>query len=564
MTNDNKKDSSKSHLHRDLGVVGLSFFAIGTMIGSAWLFGALYAAQEAGPASIIAWAIGGLLIAIIALSYAELGTMFPVAGGVVRYPDFAYGSFTSYTFGWVYWLACASSTTIEVMAALQYAKSYLPWLQYLDKSGNPTLSAAGFAVAIGLLALFALINVLGIRWIRRLNNALVWWKLGMILLVISAFLYTVFHGSHFSDASAGGFFPNGWAGIFSAVSTAGIAFSFVGFRHGVDLAGETHNPGRYVPYAVVGSILVVTLLYIGLQIAFIGSLPLNALANGWANIGNSFTGELNDVAATFGPLAAIAGFIGLTWLAALLYIDAFISPADTALILTTVTARVSYAMGRNRNAPKSLSKVNKRGVPWVSVILTFIAGVIFLFLFPGWNQLVGFITAAVVLNFGTGPLVLLVLRRELPQIKRPFQIPWVYVITYLGFLATNLIFYWTGWTKIWKLMIAVIIGLAIFIIHEIVNREETPPLELRSGVWMIVWFCGLTIISWLGTYPELSKHAGNLGLISTGWGIPVLAVFSLFIMWLAIKDHLPAEKMEKNMETAIEEMESENNPGHQI
>jgi amino acid transporter len=555
MANDSIRDSSKSRLHRDLGVIGLSFFAIGTMIGSAWLFGALYAAQEAGPASIIAWAIGGLLIAIIALSYAELGTMFPVAGGVVRYPDFAYGSFTSYTFGWIYWLACASSTTIEVMAALQYAKSYLPWLQYLDQSGNPTLSAAGFAVAVGLLAMFALINVLGIRWIRRLNNALVWWKLGMIILVIGAFAFTVFHGSHFSDASAGGFFPNGWAGIFSAVSTAGIAFSFVGFRHGVDLAGETHHPGRYVPYAVVGSILIVTLLYIGLQIAFIGSLPLNALANGWANIGSSFTGELNDVAATFGPLAAIAGFIGLTWLAALLYIDAFISPADTALILTTVTARVSYAMGRNRNAPKSLAKVNERGVPWVSVILTFIAGVIFLFLFPGWNQLVGFITAAVVLNFGTGPLVLLALRRELPQIKRPFRIPWVYVLTYLGFLATNLIFYWTGWTKIWKLMIAVIIGLVIFIIHETMNRDETPPLELRSGVWMIVWFCGLTIISWLGSYPEPSKHAGNLGFISIGWGIPVLAVFSLFVMWLAIRDHLPAEKIEKNMENAIEEME---------
>lgn len=103
-------------------------------------------------------------------------------------------------------------------------------------------------------------------------------------------------------------------------------------------------------------------------------------------------------------------------------------------------------------------------------------------------------------------------------------------------------------------MIAVIIGLVIFIIHEIVNREETPPLELRSGIWMVVWLAGLTIISWLGSYPEMGKHAGNLGLISTGWGIPVLAVFSLFVLWLAIRQRLPAEKVNANIERAEREM----------
>jgi amino acid transporter len=554
LANNSSKSTNGGRLHRELGLIGLLFFAVGTIIGSAWLFGALYAAEEAGPASIISWAIGGVMTAFIALSYAELGTMFPIGGGVVRYPDFAYGSFTSYTFGWLYWLACASSATIEVMAALQYAKNYLPWLQHLDKYGNPTLSPLGFVVAIGLLALFVVINIFGIRWIRRVNNSLVWWKVGIVTLVIVAFLVTTFHGSHFNDVSAGGFFPNGWEGVFSAVSGAGIAFAFVGFRHGVDLAGETSDPGRYVPIAVVGSVLIGAVLFIGLQIAFIGGLPQDALAHGWAHIGSSFTGELNDVASQFGPLAAIAGFMGLTWLMVLLYIDAFISPADTALILTTVTARVSYAMGRNRNAPKSLAKVNERGVPWVSVIVTFIAAVIFLFVFPGWNQLVGFITAAVILNFGTGPVVLLAMRRELPHINRPFRIPWVYLLSYIGFFATNLIFYWTGWTKVWKLMIAVIIGLVIFIIHEIVNREETPPLELRSGIWMVVWLAGLTIISWLGSYPEMGKHAGNLGLISTGWGIPVLAVFSLFVLWLAIRQRLPAEKVNANIERAEREM----------
>jgi len=551
-----QQNTEESQLHRDLGIIGLLFIAIGSILGSGWLFGALNAAEAAGPASIIAWAIGGIMALFIALNYAELGTMFPVSGGVVRYPDFAFGSFTSYTFGWIYWLACASTTSIEVLAALQYAKNYLPWLQHLNKNGHPTLSLAGYAVGIVLLGIFALVNIIGIRWIQRLNNTLVWWKVGIITLVIIAFIVTVFHPGHFSDPTAGGFFPEGWRGVFSAISTAGIVFSFLGFRQGVDLAGETSEPSRFVPIAVIGSVLITTALYIGLQIAFIGGLPKNALVHGWTNIGTSFTGDLNQVAATFGPLAAIASFMGLTWITVLLYIDAFISPADTSLIYTTVTARISYAMGRNQNAPTSLAKVNERGVPWVSVLLTFIAGVIFLFIFPGWGQLVGFITSATILTFGTAPLALLAMRLELPEKDRPFTLPWAYVLSYVAFFAVNLIFYWSGWTKIWKLMIAVIIGYVIFVIHELANKDKTPDIEFRSGIWAIIWMVGLTLISWLGSYPNVSKHAGNLGIIGIGWAIPILAVLAIIVMWLAVHWRLPAEKVEGRLEQAEREMDS--------
>ena len=548
--NNNMKHSDDSRLRRDLGIIGLLFAAVGSIIGSGWLFGALNAAEEAGPASVIAWGIGGIMIVFIGLSYAELGTMFPVSGGVVRFPHFAFGSFTSYTFGWITWIAAASTTSIEVLAALQYANNYIPWLQHLDKYGDPILTGPGFAVAVGLMALFSLVNVIGIHWFSKLNNALVWWKLGIITLVIIAFLVTVFHGSHFSDASAGGFFPSGWQGVFSSIATAGIVFSYLGFRQGVELAGETRNPQRNVPIAIIGSVLLTAVIYIALQVAFIGALPVGALAHGWANIGTSFTGKLNDIAATFGPLAAIAGAMGLTWLAVMLYIDAFISPADTALIYTTVTSRISYAMGRNKNAPHALAKVNDRGVPWVSVILTFIAGTIFFLPFPGWQKIVGFVTSATVLSFGSGPLALLAMRQQLPEQERPFRLPFVKVIAYLGFLAANLVVYWAGWGTIWKLMIAVLIGYAILVIHEFVS-DNTPQLEFRSGIWAIVWLIGLAIISWLGSYPAVSKNAGNLGFLGVGWDIIVIAIFSLFVAWLAVKNRLPVEKVEAHLNEPI-------------
>jgi amino acid transporter len=548
-------ESGNNRLHRDLGVIGLLFIAVGATFGSAWLFGALNAAKTAGPASLISWGIGSIMVIFLGFVYAELGAMFPVSGGIVRYPHFTFGSFTSYMFGWSFWIACASTTALEVLAALQYAKNYLPWLEYLNKSGQPTLGLAGYGVGVALLALFSLINIWGIQWIRRLNNALVWWKLGIIALVIASFIIIAFHGGHFSDAAAGGFFPFGWEGVFSAVSTSGVAFAYLGFREGIDLSGESHNPQRYVPIAVLGAILISTVLYIGLEVAFIGALPKDALANGWANIGQSFTGDLSGVAATFGPLAAIAGFMGLSWLAGMLYVDAFISPADSGLILSTVTTRISYAMGRNRNAPHSLAKVSERGVPWVSVILTFVAGIIFLFLFPGWGQIVGFVTSATIITFGAGPLVLLSLRLELPDRDRPFRIRCAYVMSYFGFLSTSLIFYWTGWGKIWKFIIALLIGFVIYIIHEFVNKDKTPDLELRSGIWAIVWLGGLTLLSWLGPYPDISEHVGNLGLIGVKWSILVLAVFSFFVMWMALHWRLPAEKIKTHLKEAEEEME---------
>ncbi len=558
-------DADDKRLNRHIGIVGLLFTAVGSIIGSGWLFGALNAAEIAGPASILAWALGGIMIAFLALCYAELGTMFPVSGGVVRFPHFAFGSFASYTLGWITWLAVASTTSIEVLAALQYSTNYLPWLERLE-DGVPVLTGPGFAVAVGMLALFSLVNVIGIRWFARLNNVLVWWKLVIILGVIAAFLFTAFEGANFnggiSDHSdAGGFMPFGWSGVFASIATAGIVFSYLGFRQGVELAGETRNPQRNVPIAVIGSVLITGVIYVALQVAFIGALPKEALGHGWAHIGTSFTGGLDHIAATYGPLAALSLNLGLVWLAVLLYIDAFVSPADTGLIYTTVTARISYAMGRNGNAPAALARVNRRGVPWVSVIVTFMAGIVFLLPFPGWQKLVGFVTSATVLSFGSGPLALLALRRQLPDHKRPFRLPAVKVFAYLGFLSSNLIVYWSGWDIVWKLMLAVLIGYVVLALHEGIRHRHTPNLELRSGSWVLVWLAGLTVISWLGEYPALSRHAGNTGQIGYGWAIAVIAVFSLLVMAMATALRLPPGRVHDHLREPVPDRPAMHEPG---
>src|SRR3954452_6548984 len=342
-------------MRRDIGVVGLLFASVGSIIGSGWLFGALTAAQLAGPAAIISWVIGAVMIMLIGLVFAELGTMFPLSGGVVRFPHLSHGSFASYTTGWILWVAVATTAPIEVEGALQYATKYAPFTAEHTHNGQTvhTLTGLGYFIAVLGMAFFVVVNYFGIRWFARVNNVAVWWKLGIIILVIVAFLVTAFHGANFSDH---GFATDGAHGIFTAIASGGIVFSYLGFRQGIELAGESRNPRRNIPIAVIGSVLLTAVLYVLLQIAFIGAVRPSDLASshGWAQL--TFTDD-------FGPLAAIATIIGLGWLATLLYIDAIVSPADTGLIYTTVTGRVSYAMGRNGNAPRGLAKTTNRGVP---------------------------------------------------------------------------------------------------------------------------------------------------------------------------------------------------------
>ena len=356
-----------SRMRRDIGTIGLLFTGIGSVIGSGWLFGALNAAEIAGPASLLSWTIGGIMIVFIGLCYAEIGVMFPHSGGVVRYPQYAFGSFASFKTGWITWLAAASVAPIEVEAAVQYATNYLPWLTHLSPDGTPVLTGAGYAVSAALMLVFCVINLYGVRWFARVNTAIVWWKLAIIVLVVVVFLVLSFDGGHLTQA--GGFAPYGSHGVFSAIATGGIAFSYFGFRQGVELAGETRNPQRNIPLTLIGSVAICGIIYVFLQLAFLGAVPSSSLKEGWAGVGTNFTGD-TKVLAQFGPLAAIAGVLGATWLAVLLYIDAVVSPADTGLIYTTVTSRLSYAMGRNGNAPAALATVNRRGVPWISIAPT--------------------------------------------------------------------------------------------------------------------------------------------------------------------------------------------------
>ncbi|MGH3585612.1 MAG: APC family permease [Pseudonocardia sp.] len=530
-------------MRRDIKTVGLLFTSVGSIIGSGWLFGALKAAQLAGPAAIISWAIGAVMFILIGLSYAELGTMFPHSGGVARFPHYSFGSFASFSAGWVSWLAAAAVTPIEVLATTQYADPYLPWL--MDSvDGVFVLTGPGLAVAIVLMAIYSVVNVLGVRLLCRLNNALVWWKLAVIALVIVAFFLLAFRPENLT--AFGGFAPEGYGAVFAAIPAAGVAFAYLGFRNGVEFAGETDNPQRNVPIAIIGSILITCVIYVLLQVAFLTALPADTLAGGWTQL----TFGEGEVA---GPLAGLALVLGAVWLALLLRIDAVVSPADTGLIYAGVTTRLAYANARNGNAPQALTRLNARGIPWVSVLVMFVVGCFFFLPFPGWQQFIGFITSAFAVSFGAGPLVVGALRRQLPDQERRFRVPGGDVLPYLAFLASGLLVFWAGWAINEKMFIALIVGYVVFAAYSAYAKDRMPPLEFRSGSWFPLWVVGLALISFFGDVdpdapadPGLILNGGD-GPLDLLWGLLAVAVWSAVVYAYAMAVRLPAVRAAANI-----------------
>src|SRR3954466_4448222 len=148
-------------LKREIGLIGLLWASVGSIIGSGWLFGAQKALGVAGPAAIISWVIGSVAILILALVHAELGGMYPVSGGTARFPHYAFGGAAGASFGWFSWLQAATVAPIAVSAMIEYAGHWSFAEGWLKTNG--TLTTAGLIIAIILMAILTAVNFLGVK-----------------------------------------------------------------------------------------------------------------------------------------------------------------------------------------------------------------------------------------------------------------------------------------------------------------------------------------------------------------------------------------------------------------
>jgi amino acid transporter len=527
-------------LKREMGLVGAMWSSETSLIGSGWLFGAFYAATSAGTAALVAWGIAGVMIIVLALVHAELGGMYPVAGGTARFPHFAFGSVAGISFGFFSWLQAVCVAPIECFAVMEYGQFWFNSHHFIIYNADKKVTTGtGFIFTIILMAIFTAINFLAMRLFSKVNSGITWWKVAIPVLAIIV-LFTKFHANNFG--AGGGFAPFGMQAVFSAIPAAGIVFALLGFEQADQLAGEIKDPQKNLPRAVIGAIIIAVLVYTLLQVVFIGAIPHSLISgpHGWAGIPST-----NPIAV--GPFAGLAGVAGLGWLAIVLRLDAFISPFGTGLMYETSTSRVGYGLARNRYFPQFFGKVDKNGVPWVSLILAFLLGLLFLLPFPSWKSLVGLVTSASVLMYAAAPLSLGAFRRQVPEADRPYRMPWASWMGPLAFIFSCEIIYWSGFDTVWKLGICIVIGYAL-IGGFMAFDPQRPPLDWKAAQWLPVFLIGMGIISWQGRYcssgvagPGASCSATNN--IPFWWDIAIVAVFAIVIYFWAQAVRLPRNEM---------------------
>lgn len=515
-------------LRRDIGLIGLIWTSVGSIIGSGWLFGALFAAQAAGTASLVSWGLGALAITVLAFVHAELGAMYPVAGGTARFPHYAFGGVAGASFGWFSWLQAVATAPIEVMASLNYLSVHADWVQTEENR----LTAAGYGLAVAFMAFFVVVNFFGVRWLARTNTVATWWKVAVPVVTVVVLAATTFDGGNFGHQ---GFAPFGAQGVLSAVSSGGIIFALLGFEQADQLAGESRNPARDIPRAVIGSILIGALIYLALQAAFIGALPQSAFAHGWSDL--AFTDKA-------GPFAGLALSAGLGWLAALIYIDAVVSPTGTGLIYTAAASRVSYGLSRNGYVPAVFERTTARGVPWFGLLFAFAVGLIIFLPFPTWQKMIGFVTSASVLMYAGAPLALGSLRKQDPERYRPYRLRGGMFWAPVAFIVSNLIIYWAGWDTLWRLGVAIVLGYLLLGASALSRvNPRLPHPDWRSAQWLPVYLLGLGLISWQGGYcstgPASTVSCGATGALPLWWDMAVVAAFSLLIYYWAQSVRLP-------------------------
>jgi amino acid transporter len=400
---------------------------------------------------------------------------------------------------------------------LQYASTYFPSLTHVV-DGAAVLTALGMCWATLLMLGLCIVNIASFKGLIRFNFLLFLFKVCVILLTIVMLINVSFHAENFAGIGTAVVTGSGWHTILAAVASGGIAFAFTGFKHGVELAGEAKKLAIAIPLAIVGSVLCCLILYMGLQVAFIGALKPEALQNGWSHL--SFAGDV-------GPFAGLAAGLGLIWLLKLLYVDAAVSPLGAGLIYVTSTARILYAMGKIGYVPGFLARISKNNFPVCAIFGNFVIGMCLFLPFKGWQAMVSFLVSAMVISYAMGPIALLCLRLELPNEIRHFRLPFSKVICLLAFYFCNLLSYWTGWDTVNKLAIAILVGFIVFGVAYFRGKLNATSVGLKSAAWIVPYLFGLTLISYLGAF-------GGKNIIPFGWDFLVIAIFSLVILYLAV------------------------------
>jgi APA family basic amino acid/polyamine antiporter len=387
------------HLKRNLGLVRTTMLGIGGTLSAANFVIIGEAAGMAGYAIVPIVVICGLLSLLTMLSYAELGTAIPLAGGEYTFSKVAYGGFPSFITGWFEWL---SNMFYTALSAIGFA--YV--VSYLFPQINIPLTAVIVVVA------FAIVNLRGTKETATAETIITIIVLAILAIFVIGGCFFL-QGSQVTIESSSSI---GILGIFAA--TAYLFELYLGAEAVAAAQAEVKNPGRNIPLAIVLSAVVLILLYTTVVIVAIGIVPPEVLSEKSSPI--AFVAEQ-----ALGPVGGVLITIGLA--------IAGLAATNEAIL---AQSRVLYAMSRDGYMPKALGKIHKRFfTPHIAIMV----GAIFTMIFAA-TGLVNFVVYAVNLGFIIGfsivNLSVIKLRKIAPHLKRPFKTPLYPLTPIAGIVAS--------------------------------------------------------------------------------------------------------------------------------
>lgn len=500
--------SDSRHFKKTLSPVDLALVGLGTVFGSGWLFAASHVSSLAGPAGIFSWIIAAIAVLTLGIVYCELGASIPRPGGAVSYLNVSHGPMVTYLIGLMTVIYLTSMVALEVVAARQYAAA---WWPALNVPGTSNASALGWTVQLIILLVFFWLNYSSVKTFAKANNVISVFKFVVpALIVITLFVY--FKPANFHVA---GFAPSGFSGVEAAVSSGGVIFAFLGLAPIVAVASEVRDPQRSIPFALVSSILVAGVIYVALQVAFIGAVPTAMLGDGWHALRTKFSLPFHDIAIQ----------LGIAWLGAIVVVDAVVSPTGCGNIFFNAAPRAIYAWANSGTFFRSFAKVDRAtGIPRRATWLAFVLTVFWTLPFPSWDAMISVVSAALVVSYAVAPVSVAALRRSCPDMERPFRVKGLAIIGPMSFVVATLIVYWSSWENLyWLLGVQIVLYIGyLFAMRKTVVGHLNFRQQVRSSSWLIGYYVLTMIASYLGSF-------GGIGLVPHPYDLLMVCVIALLV-----------------------------------
>ena len=450
-------------LKRTLGKWHLTALGVGATIG-AGIFATTGTAivgdaarPGAGPAIVFSFILTAVACGFAALCYAEFAAMVPISGSAYTYAYASIGEFVAWIIGWDLIIEYAVGNIGVAIGWAGYFRELInhfgldlpPWLatdyrsahdafravsaaaggatdattQYLAAAWSTAPHPLGFPMiinlpAVAVVALITIILVIGIKESADTNSAMVLLKVGIILFFIAVGIFLI-KPHNWTNPTTGGFSPNGAAGISAAAAI--IFFSYIGFDAVSTAAEETRNPPRDMPFGIIMSLLVTTLLYIAISVVMTGMAP-------WKQLG---TPEPMITALQYaaGPPALLnaSRFV--------IALGAVIAMGSVLLVFQLGQPRIFFSMSRDGLLPPVLAKVHpKYKTPYVGTILTGVFVAAFA-AFANIAEVVDLTNIGTLFAFVLVSAGVILLRRIDPERPRPFRVPWVPLTPLISIVA---------------------------------------------------------------------------------------------------------------------------------